>query len=64
MIVVASDIVAPPLWKWDRRTSGTKDGKGEDKQAGKTGTVKCTGDEVGVVLENAWSIVTKVKLSV
>lgn len=63
-VVVAIDIVAPPRWKGNRRTTGTKDGKGEDKEHCETGTIKCTSNQVRVVLEDSWAIVAEVELNV
>lgn len=64
MIIIAGDVVAPPLWKWNSRTSSTKHCKRQNEQAGQAGTVKRAGNEIGVVPEDARSVVAEIELRI
>lgn len=61
-IVVAIGIVAPPRGKRLGRPAGAEDGKRQDEQHRKTGTVEGAGDKVRVVPEDARAVVAQVEL--
>jgi hypothetical protein len=61
-IIVAGDIVAPPLRERSRLSCRTEHSKGHDKQCAKTCTIESAHDHVGVVPEEARSVVTQVEL--
>jgi hypothetical protein len=62
VIIVARNIVAPPLRKRNRRPTRTKHRKRQDEQARQTRAIKRTSNEVRVVLEDARAVVAEVKL--
>lgn len=64
MVIVASNVVPPPLRERDCRASCTEDSKGQDEQASQTSAVKRASNEVRVVLEDARSVVAEVELRV
>lgn len=45
-----------------RGTASAKHCKGENEEHSKTGSVEGTGDQVRVVLEDAWTVVSEIKL--
>lgn len=64
MVVVSSDVVAPPLGKGDRGATSTEDSKRQDEQACKTCAIESASNKVRVVLEDARPVVAKVELGV
>lgn len=62
-IIVALDVVSPPVREWERRTTGTEDGEGKNEEYCQTSTIKGASDEVGVVLEEAWLVVAEIVLN-
>lgn len=61
-IVVSIDVVAPPGWERDRRTTSTENGKREDKESREAGTIEGTGDQIRIIFEDAWAVVSKINL--
>lgn len=61
-IVVAVDVVPPPLRKGHDRAAGPEDGKREDEQGRQAGAVEGARDEVAVVPEDARAVVAQVVL--
>ena len=64
MVVVASNIVAPPLRERNRGSTSTEHSKRQDEQARQTSAIKGTSNEVRVVLEDARAVVAQVELGV
>ena len=61
-IIVTIDVVAPPRGKGNSRTTSTKDRKRQDEECHETSTVECPSNQVRVVFEDAWAVVSEVKL--
>lgn len=64
MVIIARNVVTPPLGEWNRRASSTENRKGQDEQASQAGTIEGTSNEVRVILENAWAVIAEVELRV
>lgn len=62
MVIVSSNVVAPPLWKRLRWTTRTKDRKRQDEQTSQTSAIKRASNEIGVVPEYPRSVVAQVEL--
>jgi hypothetical protein len=63
-IVVAVDIVAPPLRERTRRPSRTENGKRQNEQARQARPIKRACNEVRVILEQTRSVVAEVELRI
>jgi hypothetical protein len=61
-IEVPVDVVAPPRREGNRGSSGAEHGKGQDEQRCETGAVKCTCNQVRVVLEDTGTVVAEIEL--
>lgn len=61
-IVVAGNIVAPPLRERLRCSSGTEDSERHDEQRAQGGAIERAHDHVGVLLEEAGLVVAQVEL--
>jgi hypothetical protein len=64
VVIIARNVVTPPLGEWNRGTASTENGKGQDEQASQASAVESASNEVRVILENAWAVVAKVELRV
>lgn len=61
-IIVASNIVAPPLRERFRCSSSAEDSERHDEQRAQAGTVECAHDHVSVLPEEARLVVAQVEL--
>jgi hypothetical protein len=64
VVIVSGHIVAPPLRERDRGPTRAKYRERQDEQASHTRAIKCTSDQVRIVLEDARSVVAEVELRV
>ena len=64
LVIIARNVVTPPLGEWNRRASSTENRKGQDEQARQAGTIEGTSNEVRVILEDAWAVIAEVELRV
>ena len=64
VVIIARNVVTPPLGEWNRRASSTENRKRQDEQASQAGAIEGTSNEVRVILENAWAVIAEVELRV
>lgn len=58
-IIIAFEVVTPPMWERSSWPAGTEDRKRQDKQCRKTGPIKGTSNQVRVVLEYTRAFVSE-----
>ena len=64
MVIIARNVVTPPLGEWNRRASSTENRKRQDEQASQAGAIEGTSNEVRVILEDAWAVIAEVELGI
>jgi hypothetical protein len=62
VVIVARNVVTPPLGEWNRRATSTENGKGQDEQASQASAVESASNEIRVILEDAWAIIVELRV--